>query len=392
MTIFILGVNGFPYGSARTEKLKLIGKSLVNENAEVTFICNSWGVFKKGELKCHGSHENISYIYTSKTSHRPSSFIGRRIAKLRGNLSEIYFLLTHKCDSSIVSITSGMFFLLFKYWIVSRIKGFKIYYPHHEEEEVFLNGNPSILKRVNLYFFKRFAFNIIDGAFPISKYLEDHIRHKNPSLPLLRIPPLCDFDYFKHANNGEKNTENYFLYCGSAAYREVMEFIIESFEITNEKDFYLYIVSSGSIKNIKKLKSKIAHSSKSEKIKFFGFLDYNSLINKYIHANALLIPLRETIQDIARFPHKIGEYTASGNPIITTNNGEIPHYFTHLKDAVIAPVYNTAEYAKCMQYIIDNPESSKQIGMNGYSVGMTYFNYQAYGNKILELMNLNSSN
>ena len=44
-TISILGVNGFPHGTARIEKLKLIGKSLAIENLKVDFVCHSWVKF-----------------------------------------------------------------------------------------------------------------------------------------------------------------------------------------------------------------------------------------------------------------------------------------------------------------------------------------------------------
>ena len=64
-TISILGVNGFPYGTARIEKLKLIGKSLAIENLKVDFVCHSWGKFSsKDEIPVKGKIEGINYIYT----------------------------------------------------------------------------------------------------------------------------------------------------------------------------------------------------------------------------------------------------------------------------------------------------------------------------------------
>ena len=44
-------------------------------------------------------------------------------------------------------------------------------------------------------------------------------------------------------------------------------------------------------------------------------------------AHGLLIPLFDDVRSTARFPTKIGEYLASGRPIVTTAVGEMPRYF-----------------------------------------------------------------
>ena len=65
------------------------------------------------------------------------------------------------------------------------------------------------------------------------------------------------------------------------------------------------------------------------------------------------------------FPHKIGEYLASGNPVISTNYGEVKYYFTDMKNMLIAESYNIDEYATKMQFVIDNPALVKKIGIEG---------------------------
>ena len=111
-----------------------------------------------------------------------------------------------------------------------------------------------------------------------------------------------------------------------------------------------------------------------------------SLAELYVNAVGMLIPLRPTIQDEARFPHKIGEYCASGNPIITTNYGEIKSYFVDGKSALIAEHYDVQEFADKMLYVISNPEKANEIGENGKRVGLINFNYEDCGKKIKKLI------
>jgi glycosyltransferase involved in cell wall biosynthesis len=382
----ILGVDGFPYGSARIEKLKLIAKSLACNNLNVDFICSSWGCFEKGEIPVSGNIEGIDYLYTCGITHRPKTFIQRRWINLKGMVGEIRYLLKIRCNVAIVSVVSGMFFQLFYYWILSRLMGFRIYYPHHEEPEVTINKN-NLFHRINLYLFNKFVWKMLDGAFPISNYLSDKIKQRNPVLPMLKIPALADFDFFEEIKKSCKsNGEKYFMYCGSLVYYEIIEFLIKAFENVPNSEYNLHLVSFGSRKTEKKLKQRISLSPKKNQIFIFGFLDYKTLVEKYINSSALLIPLRNTIQDIARLPHKIGEYTASGNPVITNNIGDFKYYFENKKNALLAESLCEQEFSNLMNYIIQFPEESKKIGEAGYQTGLTYFNYKEYGLQLKNFM------
>jgi glycosyltransferase involved in cell wall biosynthesis len=387
--VFILGLNGFPSGgSARIEKLKLIGKALVYKSVNVTFVNNSWGFSKKGEIPASGSFEEIDYIYTSGITYRPNTFLLRRWVEFKGKINEIIFLVKNKPDVAIVSVVSGMFFNLYFYWILSRLKGFKIYYPHHEEPEVTLDLN-NLYNRINLYFFNKFAWKIIDGVFPISRYLENKIKQNNPRLPLLRIPAIADFDIFNEVRKScDKKSEKYFMYCGSVTYYEIIEFLISAFENLPVSEFNLHLVFFGESDDEKKLKQRIEKSLKKNQIYVFGFLDYKTLVEKYINSSGLLIPLRDNLQDIARFPHKIGEYTASGNPLITNKIGDLNYYFEDRKDIIFAESYSEKYFSEAMNFVVNFPVESKRIGEAGYQIGSKFFNYKNYSLSLIEFMKI----
>lgn len=386
--VLILGVEGFPTGGARIEKLKLFGKALLNdENINVQFLSNSWCNLPKGKLPNRGTIEGLHYLYTSILTYRPKSFIIRRIVKFFGKANEVFYLLTHKYDAAIVSVVSGKFFPLFKYWLISRIKGYKIYYPHHEyESNILKSGN--LLKKVNVLLFKKFGFKIVDGVFPISTFLADNIKEKNINLPQLLIPALVDFEIFDKARNENisDNKENYYLYCGSLGYFEVVDFILESYEKISDNHFKLYLICAGNKYQKENLAKRIESSHKKNLITTYEFLSYNELVYKYNNAKGLLIPLRNTVQDKARFPHKVGEYTASQRPIITTNIGDIPLYFKDSENALIADNYTVDSYAKKMEFIIKEPSASRIIGQNGYIIGRNFFDYEKYGKKIMKFI------
>ena len=116
-----------------------------------------------------------------------------------------------------------------------------------------------------------------------------------------------------------------------------------------------------------------------DRTKIFSNIPFSELIDLYVNAAALLIPLRPTKQDAARFPHKISEYAATGNPIITTNYGEVAYYFKDGENALVADSYDISLFAEKMNFVIENLTRAKQIGQKGKELGMQKFSHIKYG-------------
>ena len=200
-----------------------------------------------------------------------------------------------------------------------------------------------------------------------------------PGKPMLKIPAICNFEEFNLQKRDEK--ESYFLYCGASGYREIINFILEAYDKLNSNlshNLYL-IVSGGSASQYDEFDQYLQKFKLVSKIKVFSNIPFSKLINLYVNASALLIPLRPTMQDAARFPHKIAEYAATANPIITTNYGEVSHYFKDEENALIANSYDTAAFAEKMNFAVENPKLAKKIGQNVKELGLREFSHLKYG-------------
>src|SRR5690606_34242781 len=122
------------------------------------------------------------------------------------------------------------------------------------------------------------------------------------------------------------------------------------------------------------------------RVKMFSKLPYGELIELYKNAGALLIPLSNSVTDVARFPQKISEYLASANPVITTAYGEMPFYFSDGVNALVAPEYKPESFATKMNFVIHHPEDAVAIGRNGYEAGKKYFDIDSYGVTLKKMM------
>ncbi len=384
--VVFLGESGFPYGLAGMNKMILISKALIHAGAKVTVVNRKGKLDPQQEtkLKPEGVFEGIHYIYTSGKVYRPKGFLERNLQKIKGKIGELNYLrLLHKnndLDAAIISSLSfvhslsyRLFSIFFRFPLVLSYVEYGPYMQHH-------NG---ILANINDRLLDPVLLKWMDGALPISEFLVDRYKKISPNKPFLKIPVLCDFEQFELPQK-QAPQESYFLFCGSLDYREVLDFIIESFaRLPSEYKMKLYlVVGETEPGQFDKLKKDISQMEFASHITLFTKLDYDKLVLLYLNAKALLIPLRPTLQDVARFPHKIGEYVASGNPIITTNAGEIIHYFKHEETALIAEKYEVSSYVKQMKYVLDYPEKAIEIGRKGKELGRIEFNYLNYGQKL----------
>lgn len=383
--VVYLGEVAFPYGMAAMQKLIMISQSLLSAGAKVTVI-NRKGVYhpdRKLDLPIQGDYEGIKYIYTSGSIYKSKSFLTRNFLKLKGIVNEFFYLRKLKKENNLGAgiISCHHFGQTLLYRIYGWVLGFPVVLNYVEWASK-MQHRKGLKDQINDYFFDNWLVKKMDGAFPISEVLINNFKKIAPNKPQFKIPILCDFEEF---NIPRVKTEHpYFLYCGALSYREVVSFILEAYDqLPSEPRMDLYlIVGGGEEKDLAKLKSDIQKLKHKNQIKIFRNIPREDIPKHFKAASALLIPLRDTIQDAARFPHKIGEYVATGNPMIATNYGEVKHYFKDGENALIANEYDSIVYAEKMKEVMENPKRAEEIGRKGQELGLKKFNYKHYGESI----------
>lgn len=381
-----VGLSGFPYGSAAVNRCLNIYSGLSGENFKIHII--NYKAVHKPEipvaLSKRGVFRNITYEYTTPSPYKPDNFFKRRYYKFIGRTNEIYLILKLGINKKIDVMfyyPQGNLFDLMVYRLFSKLFGFPLI-AHYVEYRSSFDNRKKILLRVNDILFDKYFMFLVEGVLPISNFLINEIKKRRNNLPVLKILPVVDFNLFTKPKKNKK--VNYFLYVGAIGYTKSLEIILDSFELINNNEYYLYLILHGG--SNKEISVKIKNHPKKDLIKVFSNLKYSELIQYNIDANALLIPLSNNIKDIARFPNKISEYLASANPIITTNFGEIKYYFKDCINALVAEKNKPKYFSKKMDFVINHPEKAKEIGKNGYDTGLKYFDNSSYKVEIIDFV------
>ena len=388
-SVVFLGDSGFPIGLAHIQRMTLLGRALIEAGCEVRVVCRMWSW--RGEVSTHygkeGIHEGIHYKYTVDSPFRPASFIERQYQRIKGLFKEYFYIKKLKKEGKIdaVILSTMNFNDALRYKLYGLLFSFPIAL-NLVEMASSLERRSSFFLRIHNWLMENWLLKLFDGAMPISDTLLEFYSKIAPSKPNMKVPIVCDYDKFAKV---ERNpTEPYFLYCASISFLTVAEFVLKAFQIMENKDkIKLYLlIGVREKKQIKSLQVEIDKRFPEGNVQLFSNVPYQQLMQLFTNAEALLIPLRHTVEDSARFPHKIGEYLATGNPVITTNVGEINTYFEDGVTALICEKYCVKEYAKKMDYVLDNNDHANKIGLQGKELGEKNFYFRTYGPSIKQFL------
>lgn len=218
----------------------------------------------------------------------------------------------------------------------------------------------------------------IDGLFVISTCLRSYFIEKGVDADkVVIVNSVVDTSRFDSLV--KQNVEPYFAYCGNGNNRkDKVDELIKVFGrvATRHSDIKFYII--GPTKQVYKDEEdnvQLVHElGLDDRVIFTGMKPAREVPQLLVNATALFLTRPDTLQNRAGFSTKLGEYLASGNPVVAAGVGDIPLY---LKDRENAFVFEPGDFnsvEEAMEDILAHPETAKTIGLAGKKTADTYFN------------------
>jgi glycosyltransferase involved in cell wall biosynthesis len=386
--VFLLHYMGFPHGMAASQRVRLLGKALIEEGADVTVLCTSVSERPSYVENIHssGQYSGIRYEYTTGATVRSKSFLKRRIHEFLGFTRALIRLFQFKYSGRIDVLylwtgLTDMKYKHFSYVLLARLLNIRIILEINERAWS-MKDAPTFLDRVLS------PIMGAHGAIVISYYLnkwatEEASRHKK-IFAILQVPIIVDaFEQEPYKSNRE---DMYFLFAGSPLYDQTIRFILDSMMIVWRRFPSAMLVMTGCrpddpatswvVEELKKL-------SIESKVKIAGYVSREELMSLYARARGLLIPLFDDVRSKSRFPTKIGEYLSSSTPIVTNSVGDINLYFEDRKNAFLCEPGKPELYAHKIIHIIEYPDEAMNVGLRGRLLAEKNFHYSNYG-KVLK--------
>ena len=218
----------------------------------------------------------------------------------------------------------------------------------------------------------------LDGLFVISNSLKQYyIEQGIPEERIHVINMFVDTGRFNVEKTVSK--EQYVAYCGVVTYgKDGVDILLKAFSLfyKNHRDFKLMIIGRGANNDeITRLKNLLSDLGISERVILTGQVSPHEMPKLLMNASILALARPDSLQNRNGFPTKLGEYLATGNPVVVTAVGEIPLFLKDRVNAILATPGNPEDFAYQLCWVADNYEQAKQIGLNGKLLSNEAFNY-----------------
>lgn len=236
---------------------------------------------------------------------------------------------------------------------------------------------------------RRKQLNKLKSLFVISNALQNYFFDQGISMEKVHVSNMfVDADRF--AIRKEFNGEKYFAYCGVVSkYKDGVNDLLNAFALFHKhhSDYKLYIIGRFESLDIKKeLEAQTDSLSITERVVFTGQVSPNEMPCLLSNAEALVLARPDNLQSKYGFPTKLGEYLATGNPVIVTNVGEIGNFIENKRNGILVPPNAPEAFADGMLWVVEHPQEAAVIGKKGQELAKTAFSYKTQSEKVLKIM------
>lgn len=336
-----------------------------------------------------GFVDEISYEYPSGKTIRNDRFINRRIDSIVGILKTCVDIINEKksdkTDAIIYYSPSTSRALLL--YLISRLKNIIFIKEESEMPFVYLRKMRFNLQKVA---FRRLHYSLFDGILLMTNKLVRYFtEEKRLKKPYLLVPMTVDFSRFNNLPTGQKQS-NYIAYCGTLNNKkDGVDILIEAFYLLSRDypDLMLYLIGeSASDEEYRLYVEKLKEYRLTTRVVFTGLISSDAIPELLCGASMLVLPRPISLQAEGGFPTKLGEYLATGKPVVVTRVGEIPEYLSDEVNVFMAEPGNINSLSHKMRQVLQNYKHAQEIGQKGKLVAFEHFNYETQTKKIINFI------
>jgi glycosyltransferase involved in cell wall biosynthesis len=373
----------YPNGGAATNRHLAYAKGLVELGNKVTFLLlrdQTW----KGELITDG----ITFVCLSADYASAQAKISKSVEFLKTVRKATNWLESNTTlkPAIVVLLIPNVAALLPISKKAAKL-GYKVL--HERTEYPFVVRKPGLLNYLDNLLYTKIAIHKFDGIFVINKALRTYFQKITYNrIPIEIINMLVDPERFEIEAHHD-NIKTKITYCGDmVGSKDGISILIQSFaQIAPDfPNAELHLIGSTSHKGLlDNLQQQCNALGIGGRVVFKGSVSRDQIPVELKNSNFLVLARPANKQAEGGFPTKLGEYLATGNPVVVTNVGEIAEFLKDGVNAFIsAPDSSEAFAAKLREALTST--SARQIGENGKMLVYNEFNYLTQARKLTDFV------
>jgi glycosyltransferase involved in cell wall biosynthesis len=389
--VFLAPELQYPHGMAATNRIELLARALADQGVAPqvwSVLPGERGHSARNVVRTGHSPGGIPFDYLAGSPVKGLTFLRRRVDELQGWMSTpVRLRRLARQGGSVVYLYASA-----QHWTWSRLALIAAARTARLPIVMELNERPWSLAddRGRLERMVTPLFGV-QGAVCISDLLlqwaTSETRRTGTPWRLLLIPILVDVTEQRESDypSGDPSL----VFAASADYRETIEFILDAMTHVWERHPGCRLQITGVEPDSRRagwLGARRRRGDLDSRVELLGHLPRPELLELYAQAHGLLIPLFDDVRSTARFPTKIGEYLASGRPIVSTAVGEMPRYFQDGVTAFMCSPGDPAGYGERIADLLSDPGLAAAVGHAGRELCRQTFDYRIHGPALQTLM------
>lgn len=361
MLITIINTLPVPSGEASVNRILSYSKGLVKEGNNVCIL--SSGYLPSGR---DNIIDGVKACNLGSNTAKPLSLFISLVKILKRVLQS---------KTEVVVLVSNSLFLIYPLYLVCKIR--RIKFIQEKSEFPFSMMKKGVIQRLYSKFYINTTYKLFDGLIVMTKPLMEFYKGltRNDCL-FFEMPMTVDIERFEGIKEEPNLLGEYMAYCGNLSNKKdgILN-LIEAFSFVAPLYPQLKLILIGGSSDNKDLdvyKERITELALNNVI-LYGRVDRNDMPSLLKNAKALLLARPSSLQSSGGFPTKLGEYLATGNPVVVTAVGDIPLYLNSSNSFIVEPDNNQAFAEKILE-IMKDEERAREIGKAGQSLAKTVFN------------------
>ena len=353
-------------GSAATNRIFAYARGFVTQGVNVSLILGNQTQYEAPLL---GKEENIK-VYMVQAPH------GYKLNRAMANkVKELY-----KDESSAILIYGTPALC----WFLPKSK-YNIFYecteiPFYGRKKTFSSW---LKEEIKVYLSRRAT-----GMLVISKALVKYFKGKDIN-NIAVINMFVDSQRFENVKTDTK--EKYIAYCGTISpFKDGVDCLIKAFAcfVSSHTDYKLKIIGKFESADAENTLTELVESLNiSNSVEFTGKVKPIDMPQLLCGSQMLALARPDNEQAKYGFPTKLGEYLATGKPVVITQVGEIGDFLKDMVNCRMVEPGKPEAFADCLSWVADNHEDALEIGEAGRLLTLSEFSSKVQSKKALAFMN-----
>jgi len=278
---------------------------------------------------------------------------------------------------------------------IARLRKCDIFFERNEYPYI-LRQNVSDVKiqlhfqRMDNIFYKK-CLKHAKGFITCSTFLENYYKQFTPvKVPFAKFPLFVDYNRFSQDNLPSLYDFKYIAYCGYMGdNKDGVSILIDAFKIIAPLyKINLVLIGTAGENIMQELQDNAKELE--NRVVFTGHINHENMPQLLQAAEILVLSRPDNKQAEGGFPSKLGEYLATGKPVIVTKVGDIPSYIQDGINGFLAKPDSAEDFAEKIKNVLDDYENALQVGKQGQEF-VKNFDFQKQGLLLKQFLLDNSS-